>query len=562
MKHNPHFSKYVFALAYLGLTIQPGFGADVAPTAGGLLQQVPQNRPNLPSNNAPVLPKGTASKAGDEDKKTFLVARFVIEGHTSFTTEELHALVVDQEGKMLGVNGLNAAAQRITDHYKSHGFFLSRAVVPAQKITNDTVRIQVVEAQLGQIKLNNTSEVKDSVISSLLNGALQSNEQINQAAFERGLLLVRDLPNIAIEPTLTPGAETGQSDVNLSAINLNDAVAAQVGADNGGNAYTGRYRVNASLSWFNPLSLGDILSLNAMSSGADMKYVGASYETALGAYGSRIGASSSAMNYALGGSLRSLGAHGTAHVNSLWLKHPMKRSVNDSVYVQLQGDHTALNDVVDTAGTTNKRHLNAMGLMTNGEHTRGGDLTTWRIGLHAGQVTFDNAVAQASDLNAANTHGTYRKANFGLTHTNSLSRQTELYARVSGARANKNLDASQKLIVGGPNSVRAYDVGVLAGDKGVDTSLEWRSILTDLGSGSLQGKVFYDYAQLTINANPWAGLSTANSAHIAGAGLGLVWTSSQNAYVKLSVAKPVGSAPSSVTTSTRLRTWVELGLPF
>ncbi len=562
MKNTKHFSKYFLAITYLGLSIQSSFGADVAPTAGGLLQQVPQTRPNLPSNNAPVLPSNSASKVAEEDKKTFLVSRFVIEGNTSFSTAELHALVADKEGQMLGVNGLNAVAQRISDHYKRHGFFLTRAIVPAQKIVNDTVRIQVVEARLGRIKLNNTSDVQDSVITGLLNGALKNDEQLNQAAFERGLLLVRDLPNLAVEPTITPGAETGQSDLGLSTINLNEAVAKQVGMDNGGNAYTGRYRLNASLSWFNPLKLGDVLNLSAMSSGADMKYVGASYETALGAQGSRAGVSTSAMNYTLAGSLQSLGAHGNARVHSLWLKHPMKRSVNDSIHVQLQGDHTALNDMVDTAGTSNKRHLSAWGLLTNGEHTRGYDLTTWRIGVNTGQVAFDNPVAQASDLNAANTQGSFRKMNFGLTHTMNLNNQTELYARANGLWSNKNLDASQKLIVGGPNSVRAYDVGVLAGDKGIDTSLEWRSVLTDLGNGSLQGKVFFDYAKLTINASPWVGLSTTNSAYIAGAGLGVVWTSSQNSTVKLSFAKPVGTVPSSITSSSRLRTWIELGLPF
>ncbi len=562
MKNTKHFSKYFFAFTCLGLSIQSGFGADVAPTAGGLLQQVPQTRPNLPSNNSPVLPKGAASKTAEEDKKTFLVSRFVIEGNTSFSTAELQALISDKEGQMLGVNGLNAVAQRISDHYKKHGFFLSRAIVPAQKIVNDTVRIQVVEARLGRIKLNNTSDVQDSVISGLLNGALQSDEQLNQAAFERALLLVRDLPNLAVEPTIVPGAATGQSDMDLSTISLNDPLAKQVGIDNAGNAYTGRYRVNANLSWFNPMRAGDILSLSAMSSGSDMKYVGASYEAQLSAQGSRVGASASAMNYTLAGSLQSLRAHGNATVQSLWVKHSMIRSFNDSIYVQLHGDHTALNDMIDSAATTNKRHLNTWVLSTNGEHMRGYDVTTWRIGLNTGQLAFDNAVAKAADLNAANTQGSFRKMNLSLTHTKNLSYQTELYARANGVWANKNLDASQKLIVGGPNSVRAYDVGVLAGDRGIDTSLEWRSVLTDLGSGQLQGKIFFDYAQLTLNASPWAGLSATNSAHIAGAGLGVVWTSSQNATVKLSLAKPVGTKPSSISSSSNLRTWVELALPF
>ncbi len=73
MKNTKHFSKYFLAITYFGLSIQSSFGADVAPTAGGLLQQVPQTRPNLPSNNAPVLPSNSASKVAEEDKKTFLV---------------------------------------------------------------------------------------------------------------------------------------------------------------------------------------------------------------------------------------------------------------------------------------------------------------------------------------------------------------------------------------------------------------------------------------------------------------------------------------------------------
>lgn len=544
------------------LAVSWAFAADVAPNAGSLLQQVPPTRPNLPTDNSAVLPRSGATHQVQEDKTTFLIQYILIEGNTTFSTEELHALVADQEGLQLGVNGLNAVAQRITDYYHQHGYFLSRAVVPAQKITDDSVRIQVLEARVGHITLHNNSDVSDSLLQSLLDDAIPSGEQITQSAFEQGILLVRDLPNMEVDPQIKPGSEVGQSDVDVTTSNKGSAFATQVGLDNGGNAYTGRWRANAGLGWFNPLGFGDVLNLNVMGSGSNMNYTGLSYETALGGQGLRAGASKSAMHYTLGGSMQSLGGHGSADVSSGWLRYPVQRSVNNNLNFQLQADHTALNDLVDTAGTIDQRHIDTLVWSLSGDHTAGDDVTNWRVGLSAGLVNFDNAVAQVSDSAGAHTQGSFDKLNANLTHLMSLTNQSQLYVRVNGLFANKNLDASQKLIVGGPNSVRAYDVSTLAGDRGLDTSVEWRNDWGLVAGGQMQGQMFFDYAAVTSNASPWVGFTGSNTSHLAGVGVGALWVDEKNMHIKVSLATPIGNAPSTISTPSHLRGWLELGMPF
>jgi hemolysin activation/secretion protein len=82
-----------------------------------------------------------------------------------------------------------------------------------------------------------------------------------------------------------------------------------------------------------------------------------------------------------------------------------------------------------------------------------------------------------------------------------------------------------------------------------------------LGAGRLQGLAFFDYSSVNINAYPWPGAGN-NSAQLAGAGVGLNWSTARNTRVKFSLATPVGSAPDSVSSPAKLRAWLELSAMF
>jgi len=336
--------------------------------------------------------------------------------------------------------------------------------------------------------------------------------------------------------------------------------------DNSGSRYTGQDRVGASVNINNPLNQGDVLSATVLSSaGQDMTYAQVSYETLLNGLGTRLGGSGSALRYALGDALSALGGHGTADVASLWVKQPVVRSQTHNVYAQIQLDSLWLDDLIDTANTQNERKLLNTSFSLNGDiHDllpRG--LTSWKASVSVGNVSFSNAAAQLADEQTAQTQRNFVKYSVWASHQQPLTAKDTLYVALSGQTANTNLDQSQKMTLGGPNSVRAYDAGAVSGDDGALLTIELRHMLDGafLGiEGQWQVMAFFDSANATINKTPWA--SGMNDVTLSGGGVGLVWASPKQITVQLTLSKGIGSVPDLITSSATYHAWAVVSKGF
>jgi hemolysin activation/secretion protein len=336
-----------------------------------------------------------------------------------------------------------------------------------------------------------------------------------------------------------------------------------VALDNNGNRYTGRARLGGTVNVIDPLHHGDILSVSGLSSGSGMNYGRLAYDTLVSGQGTRIGGSYSALHYRLGGPLSSLDAHGTAQVESLWAKQPLVRSRDVNLYGQIQYDQLQLRDHVDASAIDTDRHLGNWTLSVAGDARDGllsGAVSTWSVGLTAGRVGFDNAQAQLADAASASTQGRFTKWNLNLARLQSLSPRDGVYLSFSGQWANANLDASQKMTVGGPYSVRAYDVGAMSGDIGYLGTLELRHDLGAASGGQWQAVAFADSAHVTVNKNTWA--AGPNSATLSGAGVGLNWAGPNQWSAKAYLAARIGSVPVLVGSTASVRAWVELSRAF
>ena len=109
----------------------------------------------------------------------------------------------------------------------------------------------------------------------------------------------------------------------------------------------GRARLGATVYLYNPLHQGDVASASVLSSGKGMSYARLGYDLLLNGAGTRAGVAMSAMRYRLEGAMRPLKAHGTAQVASSWLRHPLLRSRDANMYLQLQYDQVHLRDRID-----------------------------------------------------------------------------------------------------------------------------------------------------------------------------------------------------------------------
>jgi hemolysin activation/secretion protein len=531
-----------------------------APGAGELLQQVQPVAPPSPSSSGTELKIEREGAAPPPPSMAFAVKTIQIAGNTAFDTAVLHALVMDGEGQSLTLTQLNGLAARITDYYHRHGYPLARAIIPAQKIEDGRVRIEVIEARYGKIDLRNQSRVNDSLLEATLS-AVRSGRAIEQETLDRSLLLFSDIPGVVPGFTLKPGEAVGTSDLVVEA-GPGPRVTGSVALDNHGNAYTGRTHLGGTLNFINPLHHGDVLSADGLSAGRRMSYGRIGYESLLNGHGTRMGGSYSALRYVLGDAFASLEGHGTAQVGGLWIRHPLMRSRNVNFYGQLQYDHKDLRDHLDLIDRRADRHLDNGTARLSGDLRDGflsGGIGTWNIAWTAGRVGFDDANAQLDDADSAKTQGSFSKVNAILVRLQNLSRNSSLYLAFSAQWASKNLDASEKMVAGGPYTVRAYDMGVVSGDNGYLATAEIRYNLGTAWRGRYQAVGFIDTQHVKVNKYS---LAAGNDASLTGAGVGIdclfpdLWTA--RAYI----ATPIGTAPELVARAASVRAWAQISKGF
>jgi len=541
----------------------------VVPGAGTLIQEV---RPVQTLTPRPAIPGLIVELGGEAKLPTsipFALNTIKISGNTVFDTQTLQALVKDAVGKSMTLSELASVTARITDYYRRHGYLLARAIIPAQTIQDGLVNIKVIEAHYGTISFDNRSEVNETLLTATLS-PLQSGQAIEQAKLDKVLLLLSDIPGVMAEATLKPGESMGMSDLAVNVIPEGVFVTGNVTLDNYGSRYTGRNRLGATVNFIEPLKHGDILSLGGLSSGSGMKYGHLSYEALLIGQGTRMGGSYSALNYELNkNGLASLDAHGEAQVASLWMKHPLMRGRNLNLNGQIRYDRKSLSDRIDTVAQLTDRHLGGWTAALSGDMRDAflstGAVNTWYAGWTSGRLGFKDATAELNDSSTANTQGSFSKYNVSYGRLQNLSRKSALYFSYSGQWASTNLDSSAKFILGGPYTVRAYEMGAVSGDAGQLITGEFRYDMGQAGYGQLQTVAFIDSGRVTINRNTW--VTGENSATLSGYGVGLNWQGDSESIanqwmVKANIAARIGSASVLIASDAATRAWFTISKGF
>lgn len=560
----PRLVKRAFAallVAFSSLATQAA--EPVVPGAGSILRQLQPAVPPAPSPTGTALIIGQEGDGNLPPGAPFSVTTLEISGNTIFDTPTLHALVADAEGTNLTLAQLNERVFRITDYYRRHGYPLARAILPAQILQSGLVHIEVMEARYGRMSLDNASRVDDHLLQAALS-PLQAAPAIGQRTLDHALLLLSDIPGVAVNATLKPGEALGTADL-LVDIAPGPAIEGNVALDNYGNRYTGQAHAGATANFNNPLRHGDVLSVSALSSGSGLSYGSVAYDSLLNGRGTRVGSSYSALDYRLGGALDSLDAHGAAHVASVWAIQPFVRSRQVNLYGMIGYDLLKLRDRVDIGAIkTDRRLKNGTVSLTGDVHDvlLSGAVSTWSVSWTWGRVGFDDEAAHLLDAATTRTQGRFSKWTASLSRLQKLSPMSSLYLAFFGQWTDRNLDASQKMIAGGPFTVRGYDMGTISGDSGYLGTVELRHDLVFAWAGQSRYQVvaFVDSSRVTLNETVWA--AGTNNAMLSGAGMGLNWVRSNQWRASFYVATRVGSTSVLIASGASTRAWGEISKGF
>lgn len=488
------------------------------PDAGRVLRDLQQALIPRTPNIAPLLPAPNRADQALINETTVRIQSVTITGNQALLTPELQELVADLVGVEQGLSQLNAAAARITTYYRERGFAVARAYLPAQDITSGAVIISVIEGRIASQHLANQSRLSDESAQAYVN-QLKNGDVIRSSQIDRGLLLLQDTPGVgSSRATLQPGASVGTSEL-LIELGATNAFNSNLVLDNYGDRYTGEYRLSGNFNLASPLKIGDQLSFSALSGGAQLSFGRLAYQLPVGSDGLRVGAFYADTRYKLGKEFTVLEAHGGASSASLFAAYPFLRSQLGNLSGTLSYETKRLNDYVDATATAISKQVEATGVGLSGnlqDPLGGGGVNNFDLSVILGKLSIYSPTALTIDAASAQSSGNFTRLSYNASRLQRLSDTTVLSLAINGQQANKNLDSSEKISLGGANGIRAYPQGEANGDEGQRVTLELRQVF---GQG-LQGTAFYDFGRVKLNKKPF-GPAAASSRHLAGAGIGL-----------------------------------------
>ena len=414
------------------------------------------------------------------------------------------------QGTPITLEAIKTVLDEVNALYLEKGFELSRALLPEQLVSDGTVTIQLVEATIGKITLENREDLEEEFILGHL--ASQEGDFISLQELERSIRIYNLSNKSKLATELAPGEEFGQTDIFVDVAEPDKVELPSVSINNYANQ-TSDWRQNAvAITLNNVLGRDDETALSYSDSSGSTSMSG-SFSMPLNHEGTNISvALSNSDTKIVAGSEETVGYRGSAHSLAATLSHPIIFGDDYSLY--LSGSFGVSNsDLVQpvTGAMLSKSSVRKYSLTAPYSYNNGTTAISvapsWHLLNIVTKIPEREKWMQKLDINANASHFLSDKWTLN-------GRARALY---SDARDMINMP-SEILSVGGPSSVRAYQPGESSGYQGYFLTGELRTDLANWENMSLpsfmpsaQAYVFVDHMmaqsqyRVRSRADYWSG---------------------------------------------------------
>lgn len=513
----------------LGLTGLLFVGA-LAPTAWaqttpGTVQDTLKPPPELqrPTESPVVAPPRSRPQPPPSDR-TLVVQRFIFGGNSVFSNEQLATVVAEYQGRPITLLEIYDAADRIADLYVSNGYTLASVSVPAQRVSDGTVRLEVIEGRYGEVMVEGNESYEAAHLKRYL-GEIPFGGLYRVGELEEGMRELNKLPGLQAKAILRPGSIYGTSDVVIQADETRVAGAFVV--DNYGRENIGEMRWSVSVQINNPTHSADQLQLLGLrSEDGRLNYGYVAYSLPLNHSGVRAIASYGHADFEIPeNNLEGSNENSRLQVNfpvfagdgaSLRLMPAVSRTEST---VDLFGNPTALGTSITLAelgAVYNRQYENLAVTQVNAEISS----------------NFQNATA--IDRNAQRF-----KLEIDSQHLQPIGKGLLAFVRLHGVYSDDPLPDTERFSIGGPNSVRGYPASEIRGDRGLFGTLSLRRPFR-LGDARMQGRVFFDTGKAWLRGLP---PGSPDEDSLSSIGIGLDASLKGNINLKLDWAFPRDDDP-------------------
>ena len=412
--------------------------------------------------------------------------------------EELDAISSKYSGKTVAISDLYDAIDEINNLYAKKGYLTTRAILPPQKIENNTVKIMLIEGKVGQVIIDNNRYTKSAYIKRCIKVPEGVVPNINK--IRRSIQRFNTTNKTILQIKMVAGEKPLTTDFYIVAVEPSNKRSVTTFADNSGSKNSGKYRYGLSYSDINLSGRCDILNLTALTSKNSQTGM-VSYSTPIGYNGNRISISHNTNHMRVSeGYMKDLDVRGKSNSDTLTFIKPTKATFNKRNEVTLE---------------VQKQKSNTKILGNDFVRDRENRFT---IG-YSSMVVKRNQIIYFKPAYTYNKHKNIDGESFSGKRINidSMWQKFQKKGDIMSLRvsAQKDLDeyipSADQYYLGGQYSVRGYNENVVGGDAGVNVKFDYSFHTKTKG---LNFVTFFDWGRLSGDT-----LLTTKEIYSAGYGL-------------------------------------------
>ncbi|WP_189342550.1 ShlB/FhaC/HecB family hemolysin secretion/activation protein [Candidatus Methylopumilus rimovensis] len=532
--------------------------------AGDVLNQIERSQQQVtPLKQPPQLEEKKEIIKTKSQGTLFQVKRFTFEGNSLFTSEELQKRIANYLNRDISIDELKVAADDVALFYQEKGYLVQTSL-PKQDITEGVVKIIILEAKYGGIKLNLSPDqnyhVNPSIVEKIIETYNPKNQPLNNKSLDRAILIADDLPGIKVNQSLEAGEVTGETTSKIQLKN-ESWVAGNASIDNFGSRATGHMRYLGIASILSPLKLGDKVDVTYLHSlGSD--YGRLSYNIPIGNYGLRAGINGSLLKYdVIANDIGKTKPKGTAKTFQIEASYPLyrTRSANLKIGTNFEKKYFR-NEALDIDleyALTNEYQINLFNVGLIGDTVNNwmmGGQTNVFLDFDIGRANFnDSPEAYKISTSFNKISSNFNRMRINAIQTQFIKDDLSMIIKFNGQLSDKNLDPSQKIYLGGAFGVRAYPTSEGSGSEGFIFNAEIRKELPR--NFTLSGFYDFGYAKQYVDNTTTLGTSitsgnTKNEFNLKGYGVSLSWAGPFRSNLTGLWARRIGSNPNPQASGT------------
>lgn len=467
---------------------------------------------------SPTLDGDTAFCEPTASATTLLVKGFSFHGNTVVTSEDLESLTQPYVGQSLDLASLEQVAEQVTDYYHRKGYTLASAYIPQQDIKFGVVTIAVLEGRLGEISVSGNRHYSTDFIRGSFADAMEEGV-IRNVALERALLLLNDYPDLKVSAVLEPGRSTGSTNVEAK-VEDKRPIHATLDYNNYGFNNISRNRFGAGVEVGNVFVDGATFNLNGILGDHPdrLQFLTGGYSLPLGVHGTKLVLSGSAGRFDVGAELAALQIRGRIKTYDISITHPFIKTRFQSL-------------ILDTGFASKDNRLFVLGTLTGDDSVRMAKLGINYDRLDLSGRTYvslygfqglgeflggmENNSAFSTRQGADNR---FTKGTVAAGRIQSLGHDVLLLLKGTGQVTTGPVVVIEQMLLGGPDSVRGYQLGERFVDEGYAVTAETRIPLLPSILSSTQAAIFLDHGAGHLR-NPQPGERASSS--LTGTGVGV-----------------------------------------